>query len=636
VIKGLFAVIGGGGSSGKTAAALNLSLIFAAEKKLPCALIELSYPGYAAKFLQEEELKKHGLAFFRDDGSNLHNIIERLSEKGGYVFVDCGVMPDERLLEAADRLIIPAEPVPRGIKQAQAAIAAAGSLKIPAGNIHVVINRNRDRILSAADIQEVFGRVRVTAVLPYDPAVEAADAACSLYFGKNRKSGFLSALRQYADELAGFESQKKHAEITGRRQYAEPVFPMASAEPGVQEQSRRIMEPAEALMRREIHRRLFEEMDIKNMEKDAFTHPEKKSRLFGGLREKIRIILDTVEGAPQEKEQREELVEDVFNEVAGYGAIEEYLKDPSVTEVMVNSYDRIYVEKKGRITRAVNNFTDDSMVLRAIERIVLPLGRRIDESMPYVDARLPDGSRVNAVIAPLALDGPVLTIRKFPGKKLQIEDLIGFGSITREAADYLRQAVVDRKNILISGGTGSGKTTLLNVLSSFIPGDERIITIEDSAELRLPQEHVVRLEARPPNIEGRGAVTIRDLVRNSLRMRPDRIVVGECRGGETLDMLQAMNTGHEGSMTTVHANSPRDALSRLDVLVLMAGTELPLRAIREQIRSAIDIIIQQSRMKDGRRRVTAIAEITGMEGEIILSHNVFELEPKTGVLGKYL
>ncbi|HDQ25206.1 MAG TPA: CpaF family protein [bacterium] len=411
---------------------------------------------------------------------------------------------------------------------------------------------------------------------------------------------------------------------------------MASAEPGVQEQSRRIMEPAEALMRREIHRRLFEEMDIKNMEKDAFTHPEKKSRLFGGLREKIRIILDTVEGAPQEKEQREELVEDVFNEVAGYGAIEEYLKDPSVTEVMVNSYDRIYVEKKGRITRAVNNFTDDSMVLRAIERIVLPLGRRIDESMPYVDARLPDGSRVNAVIAPLALDGPVLTIRKFPGKKLQIEDLIGFGSITREAADYLRQAVVDRKNILISGGTGSGKTTLLNVLSSFIPGDERIITIEDSAELRLPQEHVVRLEARPPNIEGRGAVTIRDLVRNSLRMRPDRIVVGECRGGETLDMLQAMNTGHEGSMTTVHANSPRDALSRLDVLVLMAGTELPLRAIREQIRSAIDIIIQQSRMKDGRRRVTAIAEITGMEGEIILSHNVFELEPKTGVLGKYL
>jgi pilus assembly protein CpaF len=314
--------------------------------------------------------------------------------------------------------------------------------------------------------------------------------------------------------------------------------------------------------------------------------------------------------------------------VTGLGAIEGLLADPEITEIMVNKYDEIYIEKKGRLTLSGTAFTDDSTVLRVIERIVLPLGRRIDESMPYVDARLQDGSRVNAIIPPLAIDGPVLTIRKFSNKKLTFDDLEKFGSITREAVEYLREAVVTKKNILISGGTGSGKTTLLNVLSSFIPSDERIVTIEDSAELRLPQEHVVRLESRAPNIEGKGEVSIRDLVKNALRMRPDRIVVGECRGGETLDMLQAMNTGHEGSMTTVHANSPRDALSRLDVLVLMSGAELPLRAIREQVKSAIDIIIQQSRQKDGSRKITYISEITGMEGDTILMHNVFEYGDK--------
>jgi pilus assembly protein CpaF len=321
---------------------------------------------------------------------------------------------------------------------------------------------------------------------------------------------------------------------------------------------------------------------------------------------------------------RDKIAGEIFDEVTGLGAIQELLRDDDISEIMVNGHDKIFIEKGGKIEDSGREFTDGQAVIRAIERIVMPIGRRIDESRPYVDARLADGSRVNAVIPPLALDGPVITIRKFSKNKLTISDLVKFGSLTEDAADYLEKCVKNRKNILISGGTGSGKTTLLNVISSFIPADERIVTIEDSAELRLPQEHVVRLESRPSNIEGKGEITIRELVKNSLRMRPDRIVVGECRGGEALDMLQAMNTGHDGSMTTVHANSPRDALSRVEVMVLMAGMDLPVRAIREQIKSAINIVVQQARFKDGKRKVTHIAEITGMEADTILMHNVFE------------
>jgi Flp pilus assembly CpaF family ATPase len=386
------------------------------------------------------------------------------------------------------------------------------------------------------------------------------------------------------------------------------------------------------MLKKHMHKMLIEEMDLKHFERDALTHPEKKQKIQEEIRGKIWKVLDSAPEAPTGRAERESLAEDVFNEATGLGALEGLLADPEITEIMVNGHKEIYIEKKGKLYLSGESFTDDATVQKAIERIVMPLGRRIDESVPYVDARLADGSRVNAIIPPLAIDGPVITIRKFSKKKLTHKDLINFGSLTEDAAAYLKNAVEARKNILIAGGTGSGKTTLLNVMSSFIPRDERIVTIEDSAELRLPQEHVVRLESRPANIEGKGEVTIRDLVKNALRMRPDRIVVGECRGGETLDMLQAMNTGHEGSMTTVHANSPRDALSRLDVLVLMSGTELPLRAIREQVRSAIDIIIQQSRMKDGSRKVTHISEITGMEGDTILMHNVFELQ--NGVLAR--
>jgi pilus assembly protein CpaF len=317
-------------------------------------------------------------------------------------------------------------------------------------------------------------------------------------------------------------------------------------------------------------------------------------------------------------------------DVVGFGPITHLLDDPTVTEVMVNGPDRVFIEKSGKLIKTDVQFDDDDHIRRVIDRIVLPLGRRIDEDSPMVDARLPDGSRVNAVVPPVAVDGPSITIRKFSHRRLGVDDLIKFGSLTSQMAEFLRACVVSRLNIVVSGGTGSGKTTLLNVLSNFIPKDERIVTIEDAAELSLAQDNIVRMETKAPNLTGDGAVTIRALVRNSLRMRPDRIVVGEVRGGEALDMLQAMNTGHDGSLTTLHANSPRDALSRIETMALMAGVDLPLKVIREQIASAVDVIIQQSRMNDGSRRVTYITEITGMEGNTIVMTDIFKFS-QTGI-----
>lgn len=330
--------------------------------------------------------------------------------------------------------------------------------------------------------------------------------------------------------------------------------------------------------------------------------------------------------------ERQRLFESIVAEILGYGPIEPLLRDESITEIMVNGAKQIYIERNGKLEKTNYVFESDDHAMRIIDRIVAPLGRRIDESQPYVDARLPDGSRVNAIIPPLALNGPTLTIRKFSKKPLTIQNLIDFGTITPEAVEFLRACVVSRLNCVVSGGTGSGKTTFLNILSGFIPEDERIITVENAAELQLRQDHVVTLESRPPNIEGKGEVTIRDLVINCLRMRPDRIVVGECRGGEALDMLQAMNTGHDGSLTTAHSNSPRDTLSRLETMCLMAGMDLPIRAIREQVASAVDVIIHEERMRDGSRKVVNITEVQGMEGDVIVMQDIFTFE-QTGFEG---
>ncbi len=319
----------------------------------------------------------------------------------------------------------------------------------------------------------------------------------------------------------------------------------------------------------------------------------------------------------------------ILDEVLGHRPIEPLLRDPEITEIMVNAWDRIYVERFGRIHAVDAAFMDEAHLRRVIDKIVSRVGRRVDEASPMVDARMPDGSRVNAVVPPVALDGAALTVRKFAVEPYTVDDLIGFGTITPPVAELLRACVQGRLDIVISGGTGTGKTTLLNVISSFLPGDERIITIEDSAELRLAQEHVLRMEYRPPNIEGKGEITIRDLVRNALRMRPDRIVVGEVRDGAALDMLQAMNTGHDGSLTTVHANSPRDSVARMETMVLMAGMDLPVRAIREQVASAVDLVIHLSRMRDGSRRVTHITEVTGMDGDVVTMQDIFTFDMRS-------
>lgn len=376
----------------------------------------------------------------------------------------------------------------------------------------------------------------------------------------------------------------------------------------------------------QIHRELVQRLDLKRMSASRASGEE----LGQKASEILRSIVSEVSSKLPKGIDPAALAREIYNEALKLGPLEDFLADDSISEIMINGPRKVFVERRGRIELTDQSFMDDESVLSVIDRIVSPLGRRIDESQPYVDARLKDGSRVNAVIPPLALNGPCVTIRKFSKVPLTVEDFVRFGTWTREMAFFLSVCVKMRKNIIVSGGTGSGKTTLLNLLGTFIPPQERIITIEDAAELRLEQPHLVRLESRPPNIEGRGAVTIRDLVRNALRMRPDRIIVGECRGGETLDMLQAMNTGHDGSLTTVHANSPRDVVSRLETMVLMSGLELPSRAIREQIASAVDLIVHESRFSDGSRRITHVTEVTGLEGSQTVMQDLFVYR-QTGV-----
>lgn len=411
--------------------------------------------------------------------------------------------------------------------------------------------------------------------------------------------GLLERMRNNADKV------KEQEAATGQPERKEPVV--------------RVPTPLDDFRER-VHRRLVDDLGREMLLEDV------------GEEKTIQAIDATIEkvvgesASPVGLSDRKKVAEDLRNEILGMGPIEPLIRDPEITEIMVNGPEHIFVERDGKIEASSRKFIDDTHVMRIIERIVSPLGRRIDESSPMVDARLKDGSRVNAIIPPLALNGPCLTIRKFSKDPLQVEDLIRFGTITRDTAVFLKACVEARLNCVVSGGTGSGKTTTLNILSSFIPSDERIVTVEDAAELQLRQEHVVTLESRPPNIEGKGAIAIRDLVRNCLRMRPDRIVVGEVRGGEALDMLQAMNTGHDGSLTTAHANSPRDVISRLETMVLMAGMDLPIRAIREQIASALDLIVQQERMRDGKRRITCIAEVVGMENDIVTLQDIYKFE----------
>ena len=397
----------------------------------------------------------------------------------------------------------------------------------------------------------------------------------------------------------------------GRGEHGTNRAPREAAKARAAEQAEEAYRREAVALRREIHRMLLEHLDLTTVEPSKLDDPSLRPKVLNALRRIVKTLDDRI---PPDV-NRDALVGEMVDEALGLGPLENFLSDPSISEIMVVDPDSIYIEQGGKLLRSKARFTDDERVRAIIERIVTPLGRRIDESSPLVDARLRDGSRVNAVIRPLALRGSAITIRKFSRTPLTMDKLISFGALTQQMALFLTRCVVAKKNIVIAGGTGSGKTTLLNVLSGAIPADERVVTIEDAAELQLKQPHVVSLETRPANMEGKGEYSIRDLVKNALRMRPDRIVVGECRGGEALDMLQAMNTGHDGSLTTTHANSAREAIARLETLVLMAGVELPIRAIREQIAGSVNLLVQQSRLSDGSRRVTAITEVIGIDEE---------------------
>jgi len=575
----------------------------------------------------------------------IKNIISLASLNSDYVIIDAGNTLSDNLvsiLESSHLVLVILTPDIVGVYQTEWFFDTLQSLGFPLTMVKIIINR-----------AESYGSINwqeVKAVLPVEiiSLIPSEGKTVNLAINKgvplvidSPSSKIASALYKLAQQLIKrndlymehkeFKDIKiKEEELKGEEAFWEKL--------GILEKLERISleEEEDALVKfkKRVHERLIEELDLKRIPIEVYSRDSNK---IGELKSKAERIVSTIivqeaEGFISSTEMRKKIIKEIIDEALGLGPIEDLLKDPTVTEVMVNNKDQVYIERYGKLELTTKKFTSNDQVRIVIERILAPLGRRIDESVPYVDARLPDGSRVNAIIPPLSLTGPTLTIRKFSKERYTMDDLIKrFNSLTPDMALFLDAAVKTRKNILISGGTGSGKTTFLNILSSYIPANERIITIEDAAELKLFQPHWIRLEARPPNIEGRGEITIRDLFRNTLRMRPDRIIVGEVRGKEVLDMLQAMNTGHDGSMSTIHANSTNDVIIRLDSMILMSGAELPLRAIREMVASAIDLIVHTARLPDGSRKVIQIAEVAGMRDETHINIQDIFLFKQTGV-----
>ena len=521
------------------------------------------------------------------------------------------------------KIVVVTEPTLMGVGAARAMLAAMDRFGIPASRIAFVLNDVRGNgELRKAEIERAL-RTTVSAELPSTSDRRFARAFGGLVEDLAASPAFepLQNLRQSTEKPIGDRREPREpsdastgAEPAGDQSVAEDLGPSSRSSGAIDK------------LKTELHALILTRVDYFAAGR-ADTDIKKRAELRDQI-DKIATEFLAARTDIKSAEEAARIRREVLEEALGLGPLESLLHEEDITEIMVNGHENVFVERHGRIERTTKTFVDDRQVRLVIERIISPLGRRLDEASPMVDARLPDGSRVNAVIEPLAIDGPTLTIRRFGTKRLHIEDLVQIGALTPAIVDFLRACVEARQNMLVSGGTGSGKTTLLNALSSFIPRAERIITIEDVAELKLDQPHIVRLEARPPNLEGTGGVTIRDLVRNSLRMRPDRIIIGECRGEEALDMLQAMNTGHDGSLTTIHANSARDALSRVETMVMMSGYELPLRAIRDQAASAIDIVVQVARLRDGSRRVTEVSEITGMEGDIISTQDLIRYEQR--------
>jgi septum site-determining protein MinD len=545
------------------------------------------------------------------DPEALAALIERLFSVYAWIVADLGHGFNplaQRLLDLSDLILVPATPEPLALAHAKSDLEFLRQRNYSQETVRLVLNRvGEDDRLPAQAMEQHAGREAFGAV-PFDKGATASLAGGRTYPGDLPRHEVTKAFDALSHAVVTLMAQGR----AGRPRTGGPTPSVPDA-----------AETADLdAVKRSLHQRLLETFDLKYADMEVENDPVKREELRRDVTRQIIVLLDE-SSAIRSREARDRLVRELLQDVLGLGLLEDLLHDPSISEIMVNSYDTIYVERAGVIETSTRKFLSERHLMRIIERIVAPLGRKIDTSTPMVDARLADGSRVNAIIPPLAVKGAALTIRKFPEKKLGFKELLGYGSLSPQMELFLQAAVLARLNILISGGTGSGKTTLLNTLSGCIPSGERIITVEDSAELKLQQPHVITLEARPPNIEGKGEVTIRDLVRNCLRMRPDRIVVGECRGAEALDMLQAMNTGHDGSLTTIHANSAREALSRLETLVMYAGFELTPRTIREQVTGAIDVIIQIKRFKDGKRRIVQITEVTGMEADVITLGDIF-------------
>jgi septum site-determining protein MinD len=553
-----------------------------------------------------------------------------------WIIIDCGNGTDPQALKAMEQatlIYVVTTPDVIVVNQTRRILAKVQELLFPPEMIQVVVNRfSPNNVINPQMIQKNLNKAPFFAI-PEDTATCESSLAKSQPFTLANPGAAIS--RAYSDLVRRMDQTKMLDQLaklnkpTGVSQKAQAaavaiVEAPVSGDGGPMARSKAAPLDPWTAMKLRIHKAIIDVVDMKKMNADV-SDPKQKEVLKEKTQKAILDVLgkeDTATLCPT-RELRAQMVKEVLDEALGLGPLEDLLSDDTVTEIMVNARDQIYVEQGGKPGLSKVTFSSEQQMYIVIERIVTPLGRRVDEKTPYVDARLADGSRVHIIIPPLALRGPTITIRKFPKKRITSQDLVKFGSMTTEIADFLRACVEAKLNIVVSGGTGSGKTTLLNVLSNFIPANERIITVEDAAELQLGQDHLVRLETRPKNIEGNGEVAIRDLIKCCLRMRPDRIVVGECRGGEALDMLQAMNTGHSGSLTTVHANNPRECIGRLETLVMMAGMGLPLKAIRETIASAVNLIIQQSRLTDGSRKVTYVSEVIGMQGETVTIQDIF-------------
>jgi len=554
------------------------------------------------------------------------SLVDKLTQQHDVVLVDApapfaaAVRP---FIARASRYVIVLEPNLLGTAAARTLIGDLGKFGIPLSRIWIATNLRGGRAeINARELEKALGGT-VVAEIPgkgdrnYPKAIETFAKRLSTAPAESP----LTSLRPSSSVMAAGAPLAGGATTNGSAGTS-----MVSAGNSHARPARTQANDKRERLKFEIHEQVAKRIDIVAASR-AHTDGQKIAELRASIADVAGQLLAEHPDIAS-VEERSELQQEIIDELMGLGPLEDLMRDPAVSEIMVNGPNVIYVERGGKLTLSERRFTDERHLRTIIERIIAPLGRRIDESSPMVDARLPDGSRVNAIIEPVALDGSTLTIRRFGKKRLNMDDLVRFGSIVPEACSLLKAMVESRLNCVVSGGTGSGKTTFLNILSNYIPNGERILTIEDAAELMLNQEHIVRLESRPQNIEGRGAVTIRDLVKNSLRMRPDRIIIGECRGGEALDMLQAMNTGHDGSLTTLHANTPRDAIARLETLVLMAGYELPVRAIREQIASAVDVVVQIERMRDGSRKVTSVSEVVGMEGDIVTMQELIKYQSR--------